>query len=120
IFIGYEWLRFHNPEIDWRAQTIKFDRCPDQCGYQARMVSPDDDEEPYDPSAHLGPGESILAVDLTPRISYHIRARSTAAQQIAEEQHKQKEQRTFEQIVPPHYHDFKDVFDKESFDELPE
>ncbi|CDO72200.1 hypothetical protein BN946_scf184970.g52 [Trametes cinnabarina] len=120
IFIGYEWLRFHNPEIDWHSQTIKFDRCPDQCGYQARMVSPDDDDEPYDPSAHLEPGESILAVDMAPRISHHIRARSTAAQQIAEEQHKQKEQRTFEEIVPPHYHDFKDVFDKESFDELPE
>ncbi|KAL5521846.1 hypothetical protein ACEPAF_1690 [Sanghuangporus sanghuang] len=31
IFLGHDWLTKHNPEIDWRAGTVKFTRCPDEC-----------------------------------------------------------------------------------------
>lgn len=28
LFIGHDWLKFHNPNIDWQKSTIVFDRCP--------------------------------------------------------------------------------------------
>jgi len=31
ILLGTDWLREHNPSIDWGAKTIKFDCCPPYC-----------------------------------------------------------------------------------------
>ena len=31
IFLGYDWLEKHNPEIDWKERTINFTRCPKDC-----------------------------------------------------------------------------------------
>ena len=31
IFLGYDWLEKHNPEIDWKKGTINFTRCPKDC-----------------------------------------------------------------------------------------
>ena len=31
IFIGHEWLKKHNPSIDWIKATINFNRCPEEC-----------------------------------------------------------------------------------------
>jgi len=28
MFLGYNWLVKHNPEINWKNSTIKFTRCP--------------------------------------------------------------------------------------------
>ena len=33
IFLGYDWLKRHNPKIDWQAGMIRFDRCREQCGW---------------------------------------------------------------------------------------
>ncbi|CAK5279192.1 unnamed protein product [Mycena citricolor] len=30
IFIGLDWLMEHNPEVDWREQTMKFSQCPER------------------------------------------------------------------------------------------
>ena len=32
VFIGYEWLKQHNPNIDWRKSRISFNECPEECG----------------------------------------------------------------------------------------
>ena len=31
IFLGYDWLIQHNPEVDWENKHIKLSRCPEQC-----------------------------------------------------------------------------------------
>lgn len=31
VFLGYDWLVKHNPEIDWEHQEVKFSRCPNNC-----------------------------------------------------------------------------------------
>jgi len=28
MFIGHEWLKLHNPSIDWKKAEIRFDGCP--------------------------------------------------------------------------------------------
>ena len=33
MFIGHEWLKMHNPSIDWRKAEIRFDGCPAECGH---------------------------------------------------------------------------------------
>ena len=50
----------------------------------------------------------------------HVRAHTTAAQQLAEEVFKSLKPKSFEDSVPACYHEFQDIFSKESFDELPE
>ena len=31
MFLGYDWLVKHNPEVDWNKETMKFTRCPRTC-----------------------------------------------------------------------------------------
>ena len=31
IFLGYDWLVKHNPEINWKNRMITFTRCPESC-----------------------------------------------------------------------------------------
>ena len=31
IFLGHDWLVKHNPEVNWKNETIKFTRCPESC-----------------------------------------------------------------------------------------
>jgi hypothetical protein len=31
IILGYNWLRNHNPEINWQTKEVKMSRCPHQC-----------------------------------------------------------------------------------------
>src|SRR5215472_10029379 len=31
IFIGMDWLKHHNPEIDWKKAKISFSHCPPEC-----------------------------------------------------------------------------------------
>jgi len=31
MFLGYDWLVKHNPEVNWKNEIIKFTRCPESC-----------------------------------------------------------------------------------------
>jgi hypothetical protein len=31
LILGYNWLRNHNPEINWQTKNVKMSRCPLQC-----------------------------------------------------------------------------------------
>jgi hypothetical protein len=143
--IGHTWLFQHNPEIDWRTGTVKFTRCPPDCHIvkkekksgqrkNAKLKSqlpslPDeslDDKEMEDQEEKI---ESHSEIDPEDRVfvsflhnEQHINATSTVSQKLAEESHKHdpEKKRTFEEIVPEQYHQFKDVFSKESFDQLPD
>jgi len=33
LFIGHEWLKKHNPNVDWQTCALMFDRCPTDCNY---------------------------------------------------------------------------------------
>ena len=102
--------------------NISFTRCPSECG------TPHDPED--DPFADEGlePGDRIFAFNFESysdeRMEYaqamHTRAFQTHASKIAEQQAAQHKEQTFAERVPSAYHDFKDVFDKDEFDKLPE
>jgi hypothetical protein len=43
VFIGHEWLKKHNPEVDWRKSALFFTRCPDECGHITTLDELDGD-----------------------------------------------------------------------------
>ena len=38
IFLGYNWLVKHNPEVNWDTGTIQFTRCPKTCRTQHQDI----------------------------------------------------------------------------------
>ena len=128
VFLGYDWLNAHNPTIDWKKQTLEFSQCPDMCkpGKGVNEKSPDKDEEEEEEGltmrrmmeaiAEWEEGDLLMCMEE----DVWIHAHGNMATKLAIEAKMKKEKKTTEEIVPPHYHDFiKDVFSKESFDELP-
>ena len=91
IFVGYDWLEWHNPLIDWKDRELIFAHCPDACG-----------ENPVH--------EELRAA----AYCEHLCVFATKSTQIA------MSQKCEEVKLPDAYRDFSDVFDKTSFDTLPE
>src|SRR5260370_12928642 len=68
----------------------------------------------------LEPGDVIYATFIPPEwVEHYIRAMDTPLQQLAQEVQKAEESQPPENMVLAQYHDFRDVFSKEAFDELP-
>ena len=34
LFLGHDWLKIHNPSINWVNAILSFDHCLETCGYQ--------------------------------------------------------------------------------------
>lgn len=138
--IGHTWLWQHNPEIDWKTGDVVFSRCPSQCHVQVKKEKlqkrkplkvrlppllhdldheeeeQDDKEEKAEPL--LAEDDRLLVAFLKP---HQINASSNKATELAIQAKEQdSRKKTFEEIVPKQYHEFKGVFSKESFDELPQ
>ena len=107
IFLRHDWLKIHNPAINWKEGTIQLtcanNHIPD--------LIPIEDEEEH--KAHENEEERLFRVDVE---SYVCANTST---ELAIKANKPKQTRTFEEVVPEVYHEYKDMFDKENFDELP-
>ncbi len=113
IYLGHDWLKCHNPSVNWECGTIIFGHC-DCMG--ERLVLPDaDPDDRWD--EELEEGDSILVVrmeeELIVRAVHHANDLAAAA-------NADKPKKTFEEMIPEHYHSFRDLFSKENFDELPE
>ncbi|SJL04179.1 uncharacterized protein ARMOST_07539 [Armillaria ostoyae] len=110
IFLRYNWLRRHNPVINWQTGSITFAHC--HCA-KNRFVLPDADP---DNEWELEEGDTILAIDFEEAIEIHAIHK---ANELAAKANEGKEKKTFKQMVPEPYRDFEDLFAKESFDDLP-
>ncbi len=113
VYLGHDWLKRHFPSVNWKTQSIIFGRC--LCAgnrFTLPDANPDDkwDEE-------LKEGETILAVHMEEELVicalHHANELATAA-------NADKPKKMFEEMVPDHYHSFRDLFSKENFDKLPE
>ena len=104
--MGFNWLKEHNPIIDWTQQKIEF-TCVDN--HLPSLIPVENEEEEI---GHDKDEERLFRVD----IESYIQANT--AMELAIKKDKEKYLKTFENIVPDHYHKFKDIFDKENFDEL--
>ena len=147
--LGYVWLWQHNPEVNWRTGEVQLSRCPDECHVHAResmhqkevketkkekkrkdlpsLLSDNDDDDEVNSEHGLDNQEEKPEIEAGDRVflaflhpKEHINATSTVSQKLAEEAHQHDSQtRSFEDLVPQHYHTFRGIFSKESFDQLP-
>jgi len=122
IFLGHEWLQYHNLSIDWKQKHLYFDRCPKHCN--ARLYNdddkPEDEPEPEGNSNDeiIEEGKRLLMVDMSQALE--VRAHYTPLQEMAvEEEKKKKREKTVKEDLPKYLQDYRDVFDKKEFDELP-
>src|SRR5258708_14631972 len=66
------------------------------------------------------PRDAIYTVFIPPEwAEHHIRATDTPSQQLAQEAQKAEVSQPLEDVVLAQYHNFRDIFSKEAFDELP-
>ncbi|KAG5634026.1 hypothetical protein H0H81_003849, partial [Sphagnurus paluster] len=118
IFLGFDWIQFHNPQINWQTEQIEFDRCPESCQMSGCRLEPEETEELWTSEVNYDLGEKLLFIDFNKeaelRQSTHIRAGQTTASKLAESHTQAKPKKSFEEIVPEEYHEFKEmVFGKE-------
>jgi hypothetical protein len=137
LIIGHTWLHHHTPEIDWTMGKITLTHCPSNCcvtiwklwnaecwkGRKGRnaMERPTEDPPPVEEIIEepLEKGDAIFAAYF-PSNSEHseiVRATSMPSQRLVEAAKANELQKTFEELVPE---DFRDIFSKDSFDQLPQ
>ncbi len=112
IFLGHDWLAWHNPIINWKTGGLTFARC--KCHKNPFVLLNADPDDKWD--EELEEGDTILAIDFTQAIlicAHH-------ANDLAAVANADKMTKMFEEMVPEWCRDVSDLFDKDSFDELPE
>ena len=57
IFLGHDWLKRHNPSVNWNLGSLVFDRCPKSCGYIQEDFTMDEDVKPPPPHHSLDNGD---------------------------------------------------------------
>ena len=91
LILGYTWLKKHNPSIDWEKGMVKFNRCPCSC----LMLQ--------DRAQHLA---SLNEEDEREALEWIHQAKV--------EPPAKKPTRTPEELVPPCYHSYLDIFSEKA------
>ncbi len=113
LYLGADWLKRHNPNINRKTGNIIFGHC--QCIKNHIELPDTDPDNQWD--EELKDGDTILAVrmeeELVIRAMHHTN-------DLAAKANTEKPKKTFKEMVPEHYHSFRDLFSKDNFDKLPE
>src|SRR6202161_2438301 len=112
VVLGLPWLKTHNPTIDWRENRIIFTHffCANNCLDLAPDVFTEGTEIPEmtDKEAdNFCVNAEISKADAKTTFSIAIGRKNI------------EEEKTFEELVPEAYHDFKDIFSEEVATKLP-
>ena len=121
IIISFTWLKKHNPEIDWKTGNVQFTRCPQECNvaiqeykkkhantfkYKGSVEEVNDDVE-----------ESEIEDEVNVETEEDIYLQVLEYIRIVDEC--VKVEKTVEEIVPPAFHTYLDVFRKEPSKQMP-
>ena len=91
LILGYTWLKKHNPSIDWEKGTVKFNRCPRSCLMlqdRARCL------------ASLNEEDKREALEWIHQAKIEVPAK--------------KPTHSPEELVPPCYHSYLDIFSEKA------
>ncbi len=113
IYLGHDWLKHHNPSINWKTSNVIFGHC--QCIKNHIKLPDADPDDRWD--EELEEGDTILAVQMEEELV--IQAMHHTNELVAKA-NADKPKKTFEEMVLEYYHSFHDLFTKENFDELPD
>ena len=119
IILGYPWLAAFQPDIDWKALVLAEELQP--LVIKTLGLNTDAEVERVTKAwikrarSMAVPGEEVFVTRLDTET---LRKTSTVAQMAANA--KPKEEKTWDKIVPPHYHKWKKVFSEEEAKRFPE
>ncbi|SJK99857.1 uncharacterized protein ARMOST_03168 [Armillaria ostoyae] len=111
LYLGHDWLKCHNLVINWNMGMIIFRCC--QCVKNPFPLPDADPDDQWD--EELEDGYTILAVNMEEELVIHA---VHHANDLTATANVEKPKKTFEEMVPPDYCSFHDLFSKENFDEL--
>lgn len=125
VILGLPWLRKENPEVDWEKGWLSIPKHREEIQATTPVVEEvvDDIEEP--PLCRIRANRETRQSWVREGILDHAMeevwcaAGYTYSQQIAEKAHKDKPTKTFEEMVPEPYRDFKQVFSEAASERLP-
>jgi hypothetical protein len=119
----------HNPEVNWCTGDVRITQCPESCGIKcigrktlAEAIPEEERKLRETPKQHIparfeeGDRTFVIFVE---KGSETIAAGFTVSQQLAEKASEFAPIKSFKDLVPKPYQEFKDVFAKESFDQFP-
>ena len=109
VIIGIDWLRNHNPHINWRQGTITL-HC---CRHKNNPITIHRTTPPADQ-----PLEQIKA-NMHKGVEFRILAGMSKSQELAIKA-KDNQIKSLEEMVPKEYLDYRDIFSKEKSNRLPE
>ena len=128
MYVGHEWLKKHNPDIDWEKSRIFMTRCSPSCQFIDNFDYDEDDdtETLVDEQEPLEEGDQLFFFNVDSFINrndFHDSNKEisrTNYDYILKHNPKIGESKHWKNVVPKHYHNYKDIFTKKDFDELPE
>ncbi len=112
VYLGHDWLKHHNSSVNWKTGLIIFSHC--QCASNRFDLPDADPDDRWD--EELEDGDTILAIHMEEELVIHAMHH---ANELAAATNAEKPKKTFKEMVPTHYHSFRNLFSKENFDELP-
>ncbi len=65
IYLGHDWLKRHNPSVNWKTQSLLFGRCA--CAGNAFSLPDSDPDDRWD--KELEEGDTILAVRMDEEVA---------------------------------------------------
>ncbi len=110
IILGHNWLKRHNPNIDWRDATINLSRCNFTC-----QLSMDDKWRLFSPR----PVPVKAGQRINPKKVHFDMKRTTQSTTLAATENLKKKERTIEEMVPEHYLNYRRVFEEQASQDLP-
>ncbi|PFH46443.1 hypothetical protein AMATHDRAFT_154988 [Amanita thiersii Skay4041] len=118
IFLGHDWLKYHNPKIDWKQSTLEFSRCPGACHRGSMVNSPEEEIDiPYNWD-EMEEGDHLLVVQIGQE-ELPLRAYQSKVGQLAEQMYKPQLSQDFNAKLPAYCRPYHKVFEKKTFDQLP-
>lgn len=96
LFLGHDWLKHHNPEINWETKIIKFTCCPGSC-QKGEIGEEPEDEEPMEIE-----GDHLLIVEIGEE-ELTMQTKTTLSMEIASVN---KDTWTIEEILPRYCHPY--------------
>jgi len=149
LILGYDWLKDHNPKIDWEKGEVEMTRCPLRCegGCALRkeqtrqkrielralrscrdgptpLLQEESESEEESPQTCHPSWELRDRLFLTRLLSepdqVDLRATATTSQRLAEGARRSAEAQAAATPLPTYVAEFRSVFAKEDFDILPE
>jgi len=109
VFLGHEWLQWHNPSIDWQLSKL-YHKCRH---WYRRMFIEKELEDVEEKANEIEEGGRILFVNIEEEV---LRQNEIEIRRVKEA----SEEAKFKDVVPEEYWEFKEEeFDKKAFNKLP-